>query len=248
MKKLIYFILTNLLFSATLINVNFFQTDNKIDVLLSLDEKFNGKIIKESENEYIITNINSTQTYKKEFQNFFIKKIEVIPLQKKIKLKIDASDFRIIPALTPDKYGLRFRIAPIKKEDSIKYLQATTQKESFNYISYTIMLLSLIAIAIILWYIRKKTSLPLKSKSSMKVIMQKQIDAKNKVVLFEFGAKKYLLLIGNSNLLIDVFSEDIKTPKTKVEFDEMLKLHSKDEEIEKYLKNAEKLKDLNEKV
>ncbi len=57
------------------------------------------------------------------------------------------------------------------------------------------------------------------------------------------------MLIGNTNVLLDVFVNDIAVPKNEVEFDEMLKLNQKyDTQINKYIKNAEKLKDFDETI
>jgi flagellar biogenesis protein FliO len=115
--------------------------------------------------------------------------------------------------------------------------------------SYLMALLVLVILAGVLWFIKRNkiSSLP-SANLQMKVIMQKPIDVKNKVVLFEYQNRKYLMLIGNTNLLLDVFSEDTPVPKNEVEFEEMLKLSKKYDNIEQYIKNAEKLKGIDETI
>jgi len=66
--------------------------------------------------------------------------------------------------------------------------------------------------------------------------------------LFEYQNRKYLMLIGNTNVLLDVFGDDIAIPKNEVQFDEFLKLNKKFDNIEKYIQNAEELKGINEKI
>ena len=99
-----------------------------------------------------------------------------------------------------------------------------------------------------LWFIKRKTLNFPKLKEDMKVLAQKPVDAKNKIVLFEYQNRKYLMLIGNTNVLLDVFTDDITVPKNEVQFDEMLKLSKKYDTIEKYIQNAEKLKEIDEIV
>lgn len=44
--------------------------------------------------------------------------------------------------------------------------------------------------------------------NSAKIIFEKSLDERNKVVLFEHNARKYLVLTGSSNVLLDRFGED----------------------------------------
>jgi len=67
-------------------------------------------------------------------------------------------------------------------------------------------------------------------------------------VLFEFNKRKYLLLIGNTNILLDVFDENMINISSKQEFDEFLKINDKIDEVKKYIKNAEELKEFDERI
>ena len=44
--------------------------------------------------------------------------------------------------------------------------------------------------------------------NTAKIIFEKPLDDRNKVVLFEHNARKYLVLTGSSNVLLDRFGED----------------------------------------
>jgi len=247
-KKLILLFLACLLFGANLIDVNFFQSKNKLDILFSLDSKFNGKVIKLSDNKYLIQNVISNREYEKIFNNFFINSIIISPQKKGVELDIDSKKkYTVSIALTPDGYGLRVRIALNKV---VVNKLSPMPKESFSFTRYFIVVGILIILAIILLFIKKRgfnAKLPA-LKSEMRVLSQKFIDAKNKVVLFEYQNKKYLMLIGNTNILLDVFDENFKVPKNEIEFDEMLKLNNKINDIEKYIKNADNIKELDETI
>jgi flagellar biogenesis protein FliO len=166
-----------------------------------------------------------------------------------VKIKIfPIAKFTTSVALTPDGYGIRFRISNATPEkNEVQALMAQNPDKSIDLTSYFIGLAILVILAIIL-YLMKKRMPKLPSKDmKMAVVLQKPIDAKNKVVLFEFNKRKYLMLVGNTNLLLDVFDDDMVHITTQKEFDEYLKVEKMDE-IKKYIKNAEELKELDETI
>ncbi|WP_024791149.1 flagellar biosynthetic protein FliO [Lebetimonas sp. JS032] len=248
MKKIIILFLACLIYGANLIDVNFFENKNMLDILFSLDSKFDGKIIKLAQNKFLIKNIKTDNAVEKNFNNFFVKSVIITPVKNSVEVEIASKKkYNVNVALTPDGYGIRFRI------QSLKPLQTnlpTMPKENFSFTRYIIVVTILIILAIILLYLKKRgfsSKLPA-LKNDMKVLSQKFIDAKNKVVLFEYQNKKYLMLIGNTNILLDVFEKNFKAPKNEAEFDEMLKLNNKINDIEKYIKTADNIKELDETI
>jgi len=249
LKKLLLLI-PIFLFSANLINVNFFEGKNKLDILFSLDNKFNGQIKKVNSSSFIIPNIKSDKLIQKEFNKKFINSIIIAPVDDGVKIDILANEkFKTSFALTPDEFGIRFRIEKITSLNQTKSdLQFSNNQEKLDLFSYVIGIIILFFIAIFLWFFKRKAiNLPI-AKENMKVLIQKPIDTKNKVILFEYQNRKYLMLIGNTNVLLDVFVDDIAIPKNEMQFDEFLKLNKKFDNIEKYIKNAEKLKGIDEKI
>jgi hypothetical protein len=250
MKKLILLISATFLFAANLINVDFFSHKKFVDVLFSLDSKFDGKVIKLSNNEYYLKNIKYDKEIYKKFNTDYLKSIEITPYENGIKVKIEGNDYTTKFDLTPEGYGIRLRIkSKIVKNNEVKQLMAQNSQNSIDYFTYFIMLAILLILAIILWIIKKKSpKLPVKKDIPMGVLIQKPIDAKNKIVLYEFNKRKYLMLIGNTNLLLDVFDEEMMNVSTKKEFDEFLKINNKIDEVKKYIKNAEELKEFDERI
>ncbi len=246
MKNIIIF-LAVLLSGANLININFFQQKNKLDILFSLDGKFNGKAIKNGKNQFLITGINSDKEYAKKFGSFFLKKITISPSNNSVLIKLNAKKYKTSVALTPDGYGLRFRITNLVKKPE-KLVYANTQS-GLDYFTYFISLLILIILAVILYIFRKKILKKLPVKGNIAILFQKPIDTKNKVALVEFNKRKYLLLIGNTNILLDVFDENMVNVKTQKDFDTYLKKDpDKLDHFKQYIENAEKLKDFDEKI
>ena len=254
MKKFIIFFAV-FLFGSNLINVNFFPQKDKLDVLLSLDDKFNGKVLNVDKNQFLITNILSNREYEKKFNNFFIKDIQISPSNDGVLIKIDTNAYYSTSvALTPDGYGIRFRILNknILKDKEMERSVFTTNntQTSLDYFSYIISLAILIILAIILWIVRKKLSKNLPVKGSINILFQKPIDAKNRVALIEFNNRKYLVIVGNSNILLDIFDENMVNISTKEDFDTFLKseIGEKLDNLQKYIKNAEKLKEFDERI
>ena len=66
---------------------------------------------------------------------------------------------------------------------------------------------------------------------NVSIRFQKAIDDKNSVVMLDFGSQSYLVLMGNSNILLDKFIEN--KPTSQKEFNEILQ--SRHEDLENFL-------------
>ena len=251
MKKLIIFFAT-FLFAANLINVNFFEQNKKLDILFSLDGRFTGKVIKKGDDRFFISNISSNKEYKKFFNNYFIKEIMISPFEDGVLVTVKATKkYKTSVALTPDGYGVRFRIS----DESIQAINnpplTYANDTGIDYVSYFIAMAILIILAIILWIFKKKLKTKLPVKTNLDIIFQRPLDPKNKIALIEFNKRKYLVIVGNSNILLDVFDENMINIKTQKEFEDYLQkdeINKKLDNFQQYIQNAEKLKDFDETV
>lgn len=72
--------------------------------------------------------------------------------------------------------------------------------------------------------------------NSVSIRFQKSIDEKNSVVMLDFGVESYLVLMGNSNILLDKFSDD--KPIDQEGFESILQ--SRHQELEDFLGNNDK--------
>jgi len=252
LKRLFFLLVPIFLFSANLINVNFFEGKNKLDILFSLDNKFNGQVKKVNNSSFIITNIKADKIIQKKVNKGFINSIIISPVNDGVKIDILANEkFKTSVALTPDEFGVRFRIekiVPLNSNQTKPELQFSNNQQKLDLFSYIIGMVILLLLALFLWFLKRRAINLSIVKENMKVLIQKPIDTKNKVVLFEYQKRKYLMLIGNTNVLLDVFVDDIAIPRNEVQFDEFLKLNKKFDNIQKYIHSAEKLKGIDEKI
>ena len=131
-----------------------------------------------------------------------------------------------------------------------------TKKDNNMSRSYSIVIAVLLLGIFILFYIKKKIqpnpqssqtksnwlfkstqkSPPLQKNTNTQaqdvtIRFQKAIDEKNSVVMLDFGDQSYLVLIGNSNILLDKFTQD--KPASQKEFEEILQ--SRHEDLENFL-------------
>jgi flagellar biogenesis protein FliO len=214
-------------------------------------------------NIYEIQNLSINRVEEKKFQNGL--KVNIGSLtDNSVKIQLNYStNLTIKASVTAKGYGLRLRILGFKTTNKIKnplfnsQQMVKTEEDSFNMVNYFIMVSILIILTLILFIIKKKLKNNLPSpfqKDNYKMLYQKQIDPKNRIVMIEIFDKKYLLLLGaNNNILLDNFSqkhqEELKDISSQNEFGQLLdeKLNEElNNETAKYIKKASKLKDLNE--
>lgn len=77
----------------------------------------------------------------------------------------------------------------------------------------------------------QKISTQIPSTTEVSIRFQKSIDSKNSVVMLDFGVESYLVLMGNSNILLDKFRDE--KPSTQQEFETILQDRNK--ELEDFL-------------
>ena len=71
--------------------------------------------------------------------------------------------------------------------------------------------------------------------NEVSIRFQKAIDDKNTVVMIDFGAQSYLILMGNGNILLDKFTDN--KPTSQQEFESILQ--SRHEELEDFLNGTQ---------
>ena len=235
------------IYAGEIINISYFPSKDKVDVLFSLDEPFKGKISLIDKNSYKISNIFLNRIEHKKFEQ-----LEVIVSM----LEKDSIEFKIIyptklqikASVTAKGYGLRLRILGIKSYANSTLQLPQTQVRNFDIINYIGVILILIVLIVVLLIIKKRTLSklpPSLQKDDYKMLYQKMIDTKNKIVLIEVFKKRYLLLLGaNNNILLDNFStqyqEELKDISSQNKFESLL-----DEKLESdYIQKASRLKDI----
>ena len=246
-------------YASNVINISYFPSNNKIDVLLSLDEPFDGKVIFVGDNKYKITGVNIDRIEQKKFKNGL--NLIISGADKSIEFKmIYPSALKISPSVTAKGYGLRIRITGFKIATPIQSqtFNSSAKGDSlsdmgFNWFNYVLVIVILLVLMIVLLVIKKRTISKLPKslqKDNYKLLYQRVIDAKNKLVLIEVFDKRYLLLLGsNNNILLDNFSttnqEELKDISTQDGFEHLLDSRL-DDNTKNFINKASRLREIDE--
>jgi flagellar biogenesis protein FliO len=232
----LFFALTFYAFSANLLTHNIYERTDRVDVMLSFDSPYEGKI-------YQVKNDNGTSL-----------KLEDLSFNKKINKKINSNivqsltiqpnknnlfiilksknNIGVIASKTADGFGLRIR-ASLLRSNTQKYSNSnalstknTNTLETFKDSGlldtrYIIVIVFLFVLLLFMFWIKKKVAKKqsqsienswlfkkaTSQEKEIKILKRKPIDANNSVVLVEFEDKRYLLASGNSNVLLDTFGQ-----------------------------------------
>ena len=233
------------LLSNTIIKQNIFEKDDSVDIMLTFDAPFEGKITKKKDEKntiLILEDVSIGAKITKDINSSIVQTLQLIPTEKQLFIQLSGKDdFTLDASKTIDLYGLRLRIKTtqnlaneklqnLSMQEEIKTIQ--TKKEDNIASAYLKMILVLVALMGFLYLLKKwmenrgeniqgswlfeKTNS--KKKKSVKIIEQHPIDIKNKVARIAYGEKEYLVLLGNSNLLLDTFERT----KNEESFDNVL--------------------------
>ncbi len=273
MKILIIFIVfLSQLVATNLLTYNLYDRSDRIDIMLSFDSPYEGQIFQEKRDNTITLRLNDldyNKIIKKSINSTIAQKLTIQPDKNSLLIMIKSENqIGVIASKTTDGFGLRIRIKSTKIEKKPNNITTLLSKNSKNSIygdesnldtRYVIVVAILFFMLIIMFWIRKRYSpknistnknswlfkkIP-NSTQDIKIIYKKQIDTSNSVVLLEFENKRYLVMSGNSNLLLDTFGENELEDKSEFEkafednrkkLDDYLKLQ--DQKLENYKTKA----------
>ena len=140
----------------------------------------------------------------------------------------------VVASKTVDGFGLRIRgsimqpSTQAQSSESNSMALPTSSSSSTDFVDsrYIIVIVILLLLIALMFWIKKRLGLPLfksasvtpsnngqswlfnpktNSQQEVNVLHKKQIDNQNSVVLFEYGTIRYLVMTGNSNVLLEKF-------------------------------------------
>lgn len=236
--RYIFLIFSLLTFScaSNLLTYNIYERTDRVDLMLSFDAPYEGSI-SQKKGENIITLSLSDLSYdaliEKNIDSKILQELTIEPVGQTLQIVLkSADDIAVIASKTVDGFGLRIRAKPIilpAKVQNTPLLQSANQRtvateNSLDFRYFSVIIVLLILLAFMFWLKKRVTKSTLKmqkkgswlfnssmqddAKNSVKVLHKKPIDDKNCVVLLEFAGVKYLVITGNSNLLLERFSND----------------------------------------
>ncbi|MBP1680672.1 MAG: rane protein [Proteobacteria bacterium] len=182
-----------------------------------------------------INDLGYDKMIEKSINSNIIQELTIIPEKNntlKVVLKSDKK-VSVVASKTVDGFGLRIRSsimqAPVQSASetvSASSLPATASSTDFVDTRYIIVIVILLFLVVLMLWIKKRLGIQTikpasaasngggkswlfnpktGSQQEVNVLHKKQIDNQNSVVLFEYGTIKYLVMTGNSNVLLEKF-------------------------------------------
>ncbi|WP_263831913.1 hypothetical protein [Sulfurospirillum oryzae] len=181
-----------------------------------------------------INDLGYDKMIEKSINSNIIQELSIVPEKNntlKVVLKSDKK-ISVVASKTVDGFGLRIRSsimqAPTQSSEAATASSlptASTSSADFIDTRYIIVIVVLLALIILMFWIKKRLGIQTLRPASAKggngkswlfnpktgsqqevnVLHKKQIDNQNSVVLFEYGTIKYLVMTGNSNVLLEKF-------------------------------------------
>ncbi len=257
------------IFATTLLTYNTYNRTNRVDIMLSFDTPYSGKVfLQKKKDTFIITlnNVSFNRIITKNINSKIVNKIKIIPNKKNINILLKSKeDIAIVASKTTDGFGLRIRAKILTtKANNVKTSVLDSKKfntdlkmdtKNYGENRYYIVLAILALLVFILLFIKKKASKQTtknwlfkgKSKNiNINILYSKAIDSKNSVVVLEYLDRKYLILTGSSNQLLDKFTTD-DTIKEEEDFEQIFAKNR--EKLDEFLKvGDDKLSSYRDKV
>lgn len=180
-----------------------------------------------------INDLGYDKMIEKSISSNIIQELTIIPEKNntlKVVLKSDKK-VSVVASKTVDGFGLRIRSsimqAPTQSSDAVTTSLPTASSSSADFLDtrYILVIVVLLALIVLMLWIKKRLGIqtlkPMSAKGGngkswlfnpktgtqqeVNVLHKKQIDNQNSVVLFEYGTIRYLVMTGNSNLLLEKF-------------------------------------------
>ncbi len=270
LKYLLFIILIQInIFATTLLTYNTYNRTNRVDIMLSFDTPYSGKVfLQKKKDTFIITlnNVSFNRIITKNINSKIVNKIKIIPNKKNINIFLKSKEnIAIVASKTTDGFGLRIRAKILTtKANNVKTSVLDSKKfntdlkmdtKNYGENRYYIVLAILALLVLILLFIKKKASKQTtrnwlfkgKSKNiNINILYSKAIDSKNSVVVLEYLDRRYLILTGSSNQLLDKFTTD-DTIKEEEDFEQIFAKNR--EKLDEFLKvGDDKLSSYRDKV
>lgn len=259
------FLLSSGLYATTILNYNFFEREERLDLMLSFDSPFEHEITMQRGKNYISVMLKEMQfndNVESTFTNGLVEGIKIYPSNGNTYIVAATSrELKVLASKAANGFGLRIRLTPdlpplpkevvenntAPEDESIPGLFKSDIVDLNTYISVLVVLVVLLAI---LYYVKKKivpgggakqTNTPgwlfnkIQTQEGIQVLAQKQLDVKNRAILFETHGMRYLVIIGSNNVVV-LDKQPVKETQNKTkgsQFDAIL--NDNTQQLDRYL-------------
>ncbi|OCX43343.1 hypothetical protein A7X81_08895 [Campylobacter ornithocola] len=204
------------LFGAKILDYNIYPREDRVDITFSFDVPYKEGISQKKKDGIIIFTLNaqSAKEEDKTLNSSIIKKVKIFSESKKTFIALSVGDKIQINADTIGEYGLRLRAQKegvnLTTKKSLDEKSKEVSMQEYDFTNYILVVSILILLFIALWFLKiyLKQKHPLDR--NFNLIFQRPLDRYNQLVVFEYGLKRYTMVIGKSNIILETTEAVIK--------------------------------------
>lgn len=216
--------------ASNLLTYNVYERSDRVDIMLSFDAPHEGTIAQKNDASSItltISDLSYDKLIEKSINSVIIQELSIVPEKNNIKIILKSDKkISVVASKTVDGFGLRIRGSILQtptqqanREQTSSLPTQTTSNDAMDF-RYIIVISVLLLLVVIMLWIRKKVGTQVnkpnngkswlfspKTGMSQEVMLlhKKPLDNNNSVVLFEYGNTRYLVMAGNTNVLLEKF-------------------------------------------
>lgn len=217
--------------ASNLLTYNVYERSDRVDIMLSFDSPHEGSIAQKNDASSItltISDLAYDKLIEKSINSIIIQELSIIPEKNSLKVVLKSDKkISVVASKTVDGFGLRIRGSIMQASTQpLPTTEQTTntsvQNSAFDAIDtrYIIVIAILLVLLVLMFWIRKKFAGRVASPNSGKswlfspktgvaqevtLLHKKTLDTQNSVVLFEYENIRYLVMTGNTNVLLEKF-------------------------------------------
>ncbi len=182
---------------------------------LSFDGAFKGEIIEKRDKEAILFTLNGVSYDKKQTKSInssLIGEMFISPDKGKTSIMLEVKDnVRVnaekinqntgimIRALSQNAQGAGLNLAALTRQNS----QQSPHFEGYDYSNYALILGLLLLLLALFWWLNRSLRKGRFNGREFRILFQRPLDKNNKFAIIEFDSKRYTMILGTSNILLD---------------------------------------------
>ena len=216
MKKIFALALAVPLFAVNLIDIkSFIDKNESVNITLSFDGAFNGEIAEKRDKEAVLLTLNGVNYGKKETRTLnspLISEMLISPDKNKTSImlkaaanvrvnaeKINNNTGIMVRALSQNAQGGGLNLAALTLNDT----QQSVRFQGYDFTNYVLILVLLFVLLGIFWWLSRSLKKGRFAGKEFRVLFQRPLDKSNKFAIIEYDSKRYTMILGTSNILLD---------------------------------------------
>ena len=216
MKKIFALALAVPLFAVNLIDIkSFIDKNESVNITLSFDGAFNGEIAEKRDKEAVLLTLNGVNYGKKETRTLnspLISEMLISPDKNKTSIMLKAAEnVRVnaekinngtgimVRALSQNAQGGGLNLTALTLNDS----QQSVRFQGYDFTNYVLILVLLFVLLGIFWWLSRSLKKGRFAGKEFRVLFQRPLDKSNKFAIIEYDSKRYTMILGTSNILLD---------------------------------------------